>query len=293
MEQEHIFIIKPNPKNHEMETIIHEEMQGYHYQIYYTKYHHHATQIAAKFKDFHHRIYAVGGDGMVHEIVQAMVNTNNELVVLPTGTGNDFARSIVDKGTIRSILKKSLSCKAQYIDVIKANDIYCVNVFCCAFDSDIANNVHTYHQISWLPSALQYTFVLIRRLIHYMFYPVEVYHDEKKVYSKKAVIAAFCNAGYFGGGFLIGNQASLHDGKMDVHLIEGMRKRSIPKYVLLLFFNKLHISKNSFYHQFDQVDVECYKQVNIDGEVYPKGTYHLETISHQLLVVIIKENTHA
>lgn len=291
MKQKHIFIIKPNHKSKEIENIIHEEMQKYDYQIYYTKYHHHATKIVAKFKECQHRIYAVGGDGIVHEIVQAMVGTKNELVVLPMGTGNDFARSILDKGTIRSILHTSLSLKAQYIDVIKANDIYCINVFCCAFDSDIANNVHAYRQCKWLPRALQYTIVLLRRLVRYIFYPVKVYNKEEKIYDNTAVIAAFCNARYFGGGFLIGNHANVQDGKMDVHIIKGMKKRNIPKYLVLLFINKLYHSSHSFYHQYDKIKVECFKRVNIDGEVYPRGTYILETITNQLLVVITKENT--
>ena len=52
------------------------------------------------------RIYAVGGDGLIHEIVQGIVGSDNELVVIPAGTGNDFIRSIADSKISRYAFKK-------------------------------------------------------------------------------------------------------------------------------------------------------------------------------------------
>ena len=73
----------------------------------------------------------------------------------------------------KKLLKKSLSLAASEIDLIKANDIYCINVLCCAFDSDIANNVHKYSQIKYLPRSLQYASVLVRRITQYcLFQPL-------------------------------------------------------------------------------------------------------------------------
>ena len=65
-----------------------------------------------------YRIYAVGGDGMVHEIVQGLVGSDNELVIIPAGTGNDFIRTIADTSDPYELLKISLS-KAQQNTLIQ------------------------------------------------------------------------------------------------------------------------------------------------------------------------------
>lgn len=278
--------MKPNAKSKAIEQTIIKTMQGYPYEIQYTQYHLHARKIVAAYKHCQYRIYAVGGDGLIHEIVQEIVNTNNELVVLPAGTGNDFARSIHAKGSLATLLKQSLSLEATYIDVMKANDIYCINVLCCAFDSDIANHVHQYKKVKWISSGAQYFVVFLRRLQAFAFYDICVSKDSQIFYQKPVVLAAFCNGGYFGGGFKIGSRANINDGLLDMHLIEGVKKRNIPTYFLLLLLKRLDISKKSFYQQVESVDISTQQDINIDGEKYPQGKYHLEVIQKKIKVVI-------
>ena len=40
------------------------------------------------------RFYCIGGDGTLNEIVSGIIGTDSEIVVLPCGTGNDFAKYI-------------------------------------------------------------------------------------------------------------------------------------------------------------------------------------------------------
>lgn len=284
----HVFIIKPSKKSSHIEETIVNIMHSYDYVIEYTKFSKHAITIAKSYRQQVCRIYAVGGDGMVHEVVQGMMGSNNELVVLPNGTGNDFIRSIANTTHTKKLLEASLTLEAQYIDLIKANDIYCVNVLCCAFDSDIANHAHTYKNIWFLPSGLQYFTVLFRRLVNYQFFPTVLHHKGKEIFNDRLVIGAFCNARYFGGGFKIGNKADIQDGKLDISLVSGIKKRSIPKYLLLLLLGNIHKTHKSFYKQVDQIDIESSIDINIDGETYPKGKYHLEVVPNKIKVVIFK-----
>lgn len=39
-------------------------------------------------------IYAVGGDGLISQILPAVVGTTNKLALLPAGSGNDFYKAI-------------------------------------------------------------------------------------------------------------------------------------------------------------------------------------------------------
>jgi YegS/Rv2252/BmrU family lipid kinase len=284
----HVFIIKPNKKSVAIEEIIVDVMRSYSYVIKYTNYPKHAIDIARSYQNEHCRIYAVGGDGMVHEVVQGMVGSQNELVVIPNGTGNDFIKSIADTYDAKKLLQASLSLEAQYIDLLKMNDIYCINVACCAFDSDIGNHVHDYKKTWFLPSALQYSTVLLRRIMHYKFFPTTLSYQGKEIFNNSLVIGAFCNAKYFGGGFKIGNEAVLQDGKFDVCLVTAVNKRNLPKYLILLSRGKIQQAKECSYQQMEQVDLISSKEINIDGETYPKGEYHLEIVSNKIKIVLFK-----
>ena len=286
MNKKHVFIMKPNLKDTKIETMIVSIMQGYHYEIKYTKYSHHAIKIA---KECHNcRIYAVGGDGLIHEIVQGIVGSDNELVVIPAGTGNDFIRSIADSKDPGVLLRKSLSLKAQPIDLIKANDIYCINVLCCAFDSDIANNVHNYRKIKFLPKTLQYVNVLIKRISKYRFYPTKVISNNKVIYNGDLVVCAFCNGRYFGGGFEIGKDANVQDGFIDLNFVSTLPKRLILYYIFLMLKKRLDLGKLYFHDKLKSVDLITREEVNIDGESYQPGRYHLEIVSDLIRVVIYK-----
>ena len=48
MNKKHVFIMKPNLKDTKIETMIVSIMQGYHYEIKYTKYSRHAIKIAER-----------------------------------------------------------------------------------------------------------------------------------------------------------------------------------------------------------------------------------------------------
>ena len=289
MNKKHIFIMKPNLQNTRIETMILDVMKDYQYEIKYTKYPRHATKIAKSYQKCSYRIYAVGGDGMVHEIIQGLIGSNNELVVIPAGTGNDFIRTISYTNNPYKLLKMSLHLKSESIDLIKVNDIYCINIFCCAFDSDIANNVHNYQQVKYLPHALQYANVLVKRLSKYRLYPTALYYEGKKIYEENLIVGAFCNGKYFGGGFKIGKNADLNDGFIDINLVSSLKKCSIPYYLILLFSGKLERGRLYYHNKLKELDLETKQNVNIDGEIYPPGKYHLEIIKNLLKVVIYKK----
>lgn len=286
MNKKHIFIIKPNLHSTKLETMIVTVMKGYQYEIKYTKYPQHATMIARSYQDRNYRIYAVGGDGMIHEIVQGLIGSNNELVIIPAGTGNDFIRTIANSNDPAVLLKMSLDLPAQPIDLIKANNIYCINVFCCAFDSEIANKVHCYQPIKYLPRALQYAHVFVRRLSKYRLYPTKLFVEGKQIYEGNLIVGAFCNGKYFGGGFKIGKDANIHDGLIDINLVSDIKKRTIPYYLFLLLSGKLNRGKNYYHQKLTALEIQTKQEVNIDGETYPAGDYYLEIVKGLLKVVL-------
>ena len=59
------------------------------------------------------RFYSLGGDGTLNEIVSGIYGTDSEIVVLPCGTGNDFARYYNEYESLRSIVLSSINVSSS------------------------------------------------------------------------------------------------------------------------------------------------------------------------------------
>ena len=68
--------------------------RAYSFESYFTAGQGDAIRLAEDLSGRVERIVVVGGDGTVHEVVQGIVERKVELAVIPTGTGNDFVRSL-------------------------------------------------------------------------------------------------------------------------------------------------------------------------------------------------------
>ena len=101
MEQKYIFIINPNAnrgRNREVKVRIDRvcKKRNLDYEIRFTYRRGSATKIVKVYQDKEYIIYAVGGDGLISEVVNGIVGTKNKLGVIPTGSGNDFARTMLE-----------------------------------------------------------------------------------------------------------------------------------------------------------------------------------------------------
>jgi diacylglycerol kinase family enzyme len=73
------------------------------------------------------RFVAAGGDGTVHYVVQAIVNTEASLAVIPTGTYNHFARDLDIPLDWREALKVAMDGEVRQVDTGRINDRFFVN----------------------------------------------------------------------------------------------------------------------------------------------------------------------
>lgn len=282
----HIFIIRKN-LDHDLLNDIVELMRGKQYEIRYTKSLNDAKRIACEYNDSKSvcRLYAIGGDGMVHNVINGMVVSNNELVVVPRGTGNDFARTIYKDLNATSIIRNSINKESQLIDLIKVNDFYCNNVLCCGYDAEVGNGLHDYNVNSWLPKKIQYSTIIMRKLKNIRFFPTKIIHNNQVVFSGKTVICTFCNGRYYGGGFEIAKNASITSGIIDINIIEELHKGEIFTYLKSLYKQNLDNKEKYHHFEFDDVTIQTTQRLNVDGEQYEPGTYHLTKISKALKLV--------
>lgn len=70
---------------------------------------------------------AAGGDGTVHHVVQALIHTDAELAVIPTGTYNHFARDLAIPLPWREALEVALNGEPHVVDTGRVNERFFVN----------------------------------------------------------------------------------------------------------------------------------------------------------------------
>ena len=181
-------------------------------------------------------VAAMGGDGMVGMVAAALVGKDAALGVIPTGTGNDFARLLgIDRRRPVAAAQGLSAPRIIEIDTVhlSAGDgskRSFVNVAGAGFDSEVtevANRMRTRVQ-----GTAKYVAAVIKTLRTFTPANFEVSLDGDRV-SLSGMLIAVGNGRSYGGGMHVCPSAMLTDGILDVCVVGGMSKgafiRAFPR----------------------------------------------------------------
>ena len=144
----YIFVINPLAgSGKERELLlkqIEECKKDYDIDVYFTKCEKDAIRFvdeACKNNTNDKCFVACGGDGTINEVATGAYGHSNAYIsAFPAGSGNDFVKCFA-KGSFADI-KNILNGSSMNIDLIKANDRYCINVANFGFDTVVAQKVN-------------------------------------------------------------------------------------------------------------------------------------------------------
>lgn len=279
----HIFILNGNRKADAFINTINDVMKGMDYEIVHTTSK--DDNVTSKYINESNRIYCVGGDGLLNQVIQGMVNTNNELVLIPYGTGNDFHRYLSKEKDPRKVLINSLKLSSKPIDIALLNDRYYINTACFGLDSVIANNVHKGIKIPLISENKSYIISVIREIFKYKYRSITISINNKVIYKDKMILCTINNGSYYGGGFLATPKAKLDDGYLDIFVVDHMCPLKIPYMLILLITKKLSNQKQIHRYLANTIDIDCNYSVNIDGDELKYDNYHIEVIPKSIHLV--------
>lgn len=179
-------------------------------------------------------VFAVGGDGTVHEVAKRLIGTDLALGVLPTGSGNGFARHLGMPTRLRAALRACRSLRVVTIDTATVNGIPFINMMGIGFDAWVADafaNAGTRGMTTYLRVGL-------RGFARYE--PEEVALTiEGAASQRRAFVITIANGSQYGNNARIAPQASMRDGILDVILIERPSLLRIPMLAVRLFAGTL------------------------------------------------------
>ena len=273
------FIVNPNSgKNSALKTITSLlENKKFDYEIVTTEYAHHAMKIAKSLAERGEkcRIFAVGGDGSLFDVINGVVGYDNvEVGVIPCGSGNDYIKYYGDK-------KKFLSSDyitdgmAMPIDLIKFQDKYCVNIASIGMDAYVCQQKERMKLLSRISGNLAYIVALFITFIFHMGGKFRVKIDDNDFIEKDFLFIVAANGKYYGGSFNPTPNAVVDDGFIDAMLI-----RKVKRYEVFGLIGKYQKGKHvdiknlcSITHA-KRVEVISEKEipVNLDGELFDSKT---------------------
>lgn len=270
----HLFIVNPAAgKGKALKLMSHIENtfanQPGKYNIEITERPGHAEEIARKYvSSSTYRVYSVGGDGTLNEVLNGMANSSSTLAVIPCGSGNDFIKSAYGSTNPQEIISKLPEAAERTIDLAKVNGKYFLNISSLGFDADVVYNAINFKKIPLIHGSLAYLLSILITMFKYNNNFLHITVDKKHIETKSLLIA-IANGKYYGGGMLAAPHASIDDGLFDICLIHKKTRAAILKF-FPRFIKGQHLEiEGVSYFQGSKVEIECenYISMNIDGEV--------------------------
>lgn len=212
----------------EIQSILKEK--NIQYRFWTTKKPGHATQIAKELcqqQSGEIDMIVIGGDGTINEIVNGITDFDRvRLGVIPTGSGNDFARGMRLKGTTKQHINRILDCKKDYridLGLVKYEDNKDGKYFAISsgigMDALVCKKVNTSNLKKTLNKLhlgkLTYIIITIQSLFTMDYSNMKsIYDGNRKLKLDDLIFMAFMNFSAEGGGVPMAPRADATDGKL-------------------------------------------------------------------------------
>lgn len=256
-------------------------------EVVYTKYKNHTKFLIDAFDslDYDEKIVIIcGGDGSLNELVNVAYGKNMTLGLIPTGTGNDFAKNF-DYSNFN--LKSLLDFKTKKIDLIKVNNFYSINVTSLGFDTQVLKRAYDYLEKNPKLGKKAYALSVLNNLnkinCENLELKLKLIDGSNFEIKGDYLISALCNGGFYGSGFNPAPQAKIDDGYLNlllaskiplIRFIPLIKKYKEGRHKESRYINEIKVksgtikSKNKF---IANADGEIFETKEIRFEVLPKA----------------------
>ncbi|MEO5569516.1 MAG: diacylglycerol kinase family protein [Bacteroidia bacterium] len=216
--------IKKSFNNNEYET-----------EIIFTERAGHATELSRQAVENRFDIVvAAGGDGTINETAQSLKHSNTALAIIPTGSGNGFARHFNIPANINKAIGIIKKGKTIVIDSLLINNKFCMNMAGTGFDAHIAQLFANYGKRGFS----SYIKLVTKEYFSYKEKKYIIEFDNEKIH-RSAFLIAVANASQFGNGAKIAPRAFADDGQMDITILKKIPLHKLVFVISNLFNGKL------------------------------------------------------
>ncbi|MEM7655599.1 MAG: diacylglycerol kinase family protein [Bacteroidota bacterium] len=242
------------------------------------------------------QLMGVGGDGTVHEILQAIMTQtvvpSQEITftVFPIGTGNDWARMYGISDRLVALRKRLQEGKPQLQDVghIRFSDgsqRFFANVLGACYDAYVVEKTQGQDRSGWKGTVLY-----LRQLVKGLWaYQAPEIHLKGEGFERKGP-AILVNAGicqYSGGGMRLVPEAIPDDGLLDITFVDSLGPWEVIRNLPKLYNGKLYAHPQAEHARSPWLEISSQpnSQIEADGELLGQLPARIELIPNALRVL--------
>ena len=213
------------------------EREEVEYRVYFTSYRLHAVRLAEEITSRSERLtlIAVGGDGTVNEVLNGIRDFSRVTFgYIPTGSSNDFARCMgLPTDTEAAVMNILHPSRFDRIDLglmeLDGQKRYFAVSCGCGFDAAVCREALSSRIKNFLNrlhlGKLTYAGIALKQLILSKPGPAVVTLDNGKTYKfSRAYFVSAMNCSCEGGGLKIAPRANVHDGQLDIFVVNRLGK---------------------------------------------------------------------
>jgi len=247
-------------------------------------------------------IVLLGGDGTIHRHLSQLVKLALPVLVVPAGSGNDFARALGLRSVRDSVVAWRSFCAGTYnvraidLGIIKplgdaggaraqpapsSNSVLGTQHYFCSvagvgLDSEVSRRANTLPR--WLRGHGGYALTLAPTIFRFAPLPIKILARNQAgdwiVRSDQpTILTAFGNTAIYGGGMKIAPRARMDDGQLDVCVIAGVNPFKLACMFPTVYFGRHLRIREVDYFQAARLRVETETPL----EIYADGEYVCRT----------------
>jgi diacylglycerol kinase (ATP) len=199
-------------------------------------------------------VIGVGGDGLMHHILQVVVPFQIPFALIPAGTGNDFQRTLGwDLKSVDSQLDRVITTESTPIDLGIVDGEWFGAILSTGFDAVVNEKANT---MKWPKGPMKYNAAIALELPRFRPRHFEIVLDDITI-STEAMLIAVANGRSYGGGMNVCPNANIYDGLFDVMVLHPVSKVEFIKVFPRVFAGN-HLSHPA-------VEIVRSKSVRIDS----------------------------
>jgi len=230
-------------------------------------------------------VVAVGGDGLIHHALPALVASQTSVGIVSSGTGNDFARALGLPRRRKSAIERAVG-PVNAVDLLRVtHESKRVSLVATVVTAGFSGRVNdTANRRSFPRGQLKYTvasFTELRRLEPFLL------QTGIETLDGPCAFFAIANTRFFGGGMAIAPDADPTDGSLHVTVVGD-----VPAWQLALVLPSVFLGQHVRHpkvhqHVGERVAVEQDQGVWADGELIGSGPIEVEVMPGALSVAAL------